>query len=272
MPHCTKIVAIINVTPDSFSDGGAYQSVEAALARIQVCVDEGADVLDIGAESTRPDAVLLDHAQEWERLQNVLPQAVAIARRAGKKVSVDTRHAMTAAKALELDVDMVNVQSGLDKPDMLAVLRSSRCPIVMMHHLGMPADPAVTLPVGSDVVREVSGALLCMADEMQMLGIARSRLICDVGIGFGKTGAQSVMLLAQAGRLRQLLKLPLYIGHSRKSFMGLVTDKPAPARDELTLAYSSMLMQQGVEWLRVHEVGQHVALRAQLMPDAGFVI
>ena len=272
MAHCTKIAAIINVTPDSFSDGGAYASVESALQRINQCINDGADVLDIGAESTRPDAVLIDAEQEWQRLQDVLPQAVVMAHRAGRKVSVDTRHATTVAKALNIGVDIINVQAGLEHPEMLSVLHDSACPIVMMHSLGLPANPDKTLPEGTDVVRVVVESLQCMADDLHVMGISRSRLIGDVGIGFGKAKTQSLILLAHAQRVQQLLKMPLYIGHSRKSFMSLITDKPSPQRDEVTLAYSSILMQQGVAWLRVHDVASHVRLRAAIAPDAGFVI
>lgn len=263
----TQIAGIINLTPDSFSDGGLVQGVDAALARVKQLCAEGADMVDIGAESTRPNAVLLDADEEWTRLEPVLAHAVAVAHDAGKQVSVDTRHAMTVARALDVGVDCINVQSGLEHRDMIAVLRDADCPVVMMHALTMPADPNVTLPANADVVAEVSNALHCMAEDLHLSGVARSRLIADVGIGFGKTPAQSLALLANAGKIQHQLGLPVYVGHSRKSFMKLVSDVEASQRDALTLAYSSMLLQQGVAWLRVHDVAGHVRLRDALHRD-----
>lgn len=264
MSFRTQIAGIINITPDSFSDGGQCATLDGALARVQACIEQGADVLDVGAESTRPDAALLDAQQEWARLQPVLSQAIIMAHRAGRKVSVDTRHAHTAAKALELGADTINVQAGLEHPEMLAVLRDSTCNVVMMHSLGVPANPDKTLPQTCDVVHEVTAALQCMADDMEVMGIARSRLLCDVGIGFGKTKVQSLMLMAHAGKIQHQLKMPLYVGHSRKSCLSLLTDAPPAQRDEVTLAYSSAMMLQGVAWLRVHDVARHTALRAIL--------
>lgn len=265
MSDTIHIVAIINVTPDSFSDGGLAASPEAALQRVQACIDEGADVLDIGAESTRPQAVLLDAEDEWQRLEPVLAQAVSMAHRAGRKVSVDTRHAATAAKALEAGVDIINVQAGLEHSDMAAVLRDSACKVVMMHHLGMPANPAVTIDEKADVVKEVTGALACMAEDIGVLGIAPSRLLCDVGIGFGKTKKQSLELIAHAGKIQHALGMPLYVGHSRKSFLTLFSDAQPQDRDELTLLCSGLLMAQGIRWLRVHDVARHVALKRALI-------
>jgi dihydropteroate synthase len=263
-PYKTQIAGIINITPDSFSDGGACVKAEDALARVVQLCEDGADMVDIGAESTRPDAVLLDAEEEWGRLSPVLDAAVRLAHDAKVKVSVDTRHALTAARALDVGVDVINVQSGLEQADMLAVLRDASCGVVMMHALTMPANPAVVMPPGCDVVAEVTDALACMADDLQLSGIARSRVIADIGIGFGKDAKQSLALIAGAHKIQHQLGLPLYVGHSRKSFMRLVTDAQAAARDDVTLAYSSLLMQQGVAWLRVHEVARHVTLRAAL--------
>ncbi len=263
-PYKTHIAGIVNITPDSFSDGGAYAQVDAALVRVaQLCVD-GADMIDIGAESTRPDAVLLDADQEWRRLEPILARAVEIAHDAQVRVSVDTRHSETVARALDVGVDVINVQVGLEHPSMVAVLRSTNCPVVMMHALGVPPLPDVTMPKDGDVVSGVVDALTCMADDLHLSGIARSRLWADVGIGFGKDARQSLALIGAAGKIQHHVGLPLYVGHSRKSFLRLVTDAQAAARDDVTLAYSSVLMQQGVAWLRVHEVARHVALRAVL--------
>ncbi len=256
----TKLVGIVNVTPDSFSDGGALQDKEAVLAYVRQLIADGADIVDLGAESTRPGAVAMSAEEEWKRLLPVLEPAIALCHAQGVGVSVDSYHPQTAEQAITLGVDMINDVGGGRDEAMLEVVRAADCQVIFMHSLSIPADKTVVLAEEEDpmaVIQSWAEALLSKCDRV---GIDRSRLVLDLGIGFGKTAVQSLTLL-NACDLLLPGGVPLYVGHSRKSFLGLFTDAPAAQRDELTLAFSAMLMQRGVDYLRVHDVAAHARLR-----------
>ena len=241
----TKLVGIVNITPDSFSDGGQNSSPEAALKTIEQMERDGADIIDIGAESTRPGATALTHEQEWERLSEVLPGLVNI-----MQFSIDTRHPQTAAKAIKLGADWVNDVSGFSNPDMIEAVRGSDCRLVVMHSLTVPADKNVILPLDSDPVELLMNWADIRFAELENAGIERSRLIFDPGIGFGKNAQQSLAIINGAERLKEL-GVPLLFGHSRKSFMG------AAAGDEETLKLSQLLADKGVDYIRVHDIKRH---------------
>lgn len=246
----TQLVGIVNVTPDSFSDGGQNFKAKDAIAHALQLIEQGAKVLDIGAESTRPNAVEISAEQEWERLQPVLEAVI------GKAViSVDTRHAETAKHALDLGVDWINDVSAASNEALLkAVANHKSANYVLMHSLTVPANPSIT--VEGDVVEEVLAFAKEKIGRLAQLGIAKERIIFDVGIGFGKTAEQSVELLERITEFN-VLGVALFVGHSRKSFMKLFTDAPAEERDALTLKYSKELAAKGVEYLRVHNVEMH---------------
>ena len=254
------LMGIVNLTPDSFSGDG--QLGGDALAHARALVDAGADILDIGAESTRPGAVALSAEEEWARLGPFLTVLVAQPWRSRVRLSIDTRHAATAAQVLALGVEMINDVGGLRDPAMLELLAAQACDCIVMHALTIPADAALVLP-DTDVV----AAMLAWQQEVMMrakaAGISEERLIFDPGIGFGKTPVQSLELVMQAAMLVAAGGHWL-IGHSRKSFLNVITSLPVQERDALTLGFSAVLAQAGVPYLRVHDVTGHQAMFARL--------
>lgn len=251
------LMGIVNVTPDSFSGDGMF--ADAAVRHAERLVIGGADIIDIGAESTRPWAEKLSADEEWARLDPVLSAIVAQRWRMRARLSVDTRHAQTAARALEFGVEMINDVGGLSDLDMLAILSAHECDIVVMNALDVPADQNKTLPVQCDVVAEILRWKQIVTQRAAAHGIAPQRLIYDPGIGFGKTPQQSLVLILSAVRLRESGGRWLY-GHSRKSFMKLLSEADSAARDDITLAFSAQLAHCGVDYLRVHAVARHAEL------------
>ena len=258
----TELVGILNITPDSFSDGGAFDTVESALAQAEAMIAQGVAVIDVGAESTRPGADSLTPQEEWQRLELILPEIIRKAHEATIRVSLDTHHAGVAEKGLEAGVDWINDVSGFTDPAMQKIVAQYDGPLVMMHALSIPADPAQVINNRLDPVTEVISFFQQQPEILEKEGIDSQRIILDPGIGFGKTAMQSLMLLARWQELRAL-GLPILMGHSRKSFFSLFTEKPAEERDELTLAFSSLLAMQGVDYLRVHNVASHARLLEQ---------
>lgn len=251
------IMGILNLTPDSFSGDGVMTA--QAVRRARAMVVAGADILDIGAESTRPGATPLSAAEEWTRLEPMLQGILAESWSEPVRLSIDTRHAETAAHALDKHVAMINDVGGLADEAMCEVLEEHECDVVVMHALGIPANPAVTLPVGCDVVAEILNWKEAAIKRAAAHGIAAHRLIFDPGIGFGKTAEQSLALIERAGELKASGGRWLY-GHSRKSFMKLFTDAPPEGRDALTREFSRKLAEAGIDYLRVHDVAGHVAM------------
>ncbi len=249
----TKLVAIINITPDSFSDGGEHFTPEKAVAAIQQAFSDGADVVDIGAESTRPGATPLTHTEEWARLEPVLKQLNIYPK--GGIISVDTRHAETARKALALGVHLINDVSGFQNADMINAVKSSHSKLVMMHSLSVPADKNIVMPEGVDVVHELISWAKARIAALENVGIAKNRLIFDPGIGFGKKPEQSQDILQRVEEF-SVLNVPLFIGHSRKSFLMLEAQTNAE-KDAATLAISRALAAKGIDYIRVHNVKLH---------------
>jgi dihydropteroate synthase len=248
-----EIVGILNITPDSFSDGGRFVECEAAIARAAELFDSGASVVDVGAESTRPSAQLITEDTEWERLEPVLAPLVNLARSVNKIISIDTRHESTAFRALDCGVKWINAVSGSASPALIDAIQRYDARLILMHHCGLPADPAQHIPLTRDPVTEVATWVKEKLVEVTALGLPSEKLILDPGIGFGKTAAQSIDLLHGIAELSSL-GADLLIGHSRKSFMKLFTDRPAVERDLETHCVSFFLCDSGVRYLRVHEV------------------
>ncbi len=259
----TQLVGILNITPDSFSDGGRYDVPEAAYRHAEQLIKDGAEVLDIGAESTRPGAAPLSAEEEWQRLGPVLPDIVRLAQQQHVLVSVDTRHAATAKAAILVGADWINdVSGGADDALLYHVAEAPEVRYVLMHSLGVPADKAVHLPEGCDPVVEVNDWFERQMTRLESIGIARERMILDPGIGFGKTATQSLTLLWHCPVLKRA-DIPLLFGHSRKSCFRLISEDLV-RRDSLTLLASSYLMQQEVAYIRVHEIHAHATLRETL--------
>lgn len=249
------MVGIINVTPDSFSDGGLALSPEAAVERARELSEEGAHVLDIGAESTRPHAQLLTAEEEWARLG---PALAAIGKalpsfKTKPLLSVDTRHGETAERALVFGVDWVNDVMGLESAFMKEVLRKSSCRVVIMHSLGVPASPHAVLPDDRSSIEFVHEWFKWKLGELEKMGLSTDRVIIDPGIGFGKTAEQSWEIIEKINRFDDL-GCELLVGHSRKSFLSTITAKAAAARDQETAKVSAHLGRCGVDYLRVHNV------------------
>lgn len=245
-----QIMGIVNVTPDSFSDGGRWQGEDRLAARIDQLLAEGADLIDVGGESTRPFARPVGEAEELAR---VLPAVRAVRRRSAVPVSVDTTKAAVARAALEEGADLINDISALrHDPAMVAVVRDSGCRVVVMHMLGTPGDMQLA-PHYEDVVAEINRFLAGRIAWLEEQGVDRSRVIVDPGLGFGKTLAHNLDILRNVAAFKQH-GCPLLIGHSRKSFLGRLLDLEVAERDPATAVVSALLAGRGVDILRVHDV------------------
>lgn len=251
----TTLVGILNLTPDSFSDGGMYASANAAYAHAVRMVEEGAGVIDIGAESTRPGAVAIAPEEEWRRLEPVLTRLASAGLHV--KISVDTRHPETARRAIALGVDWVNDVSGCTSQEMVNVVRQSACRLVVMHSLTVPASKEVVLPDDVDPVATVRTWFQEKLQNLMRVGITAERIIFDPGIGFGKTAVQSLELIRRADELH-VPGTQLLFGHSRKSFLSPQNNLSIEEKDEATCTVSAYLAEKGVDYLRVHNVAANL--------------
>lgn len=246
-----QLLGIINLTPDSFSDGGLLPTPQAAYRRAAELVEAGADVLDLGAESTRPGAVPVSAAEELRRLLPALRRIV----RLGVPVSVDTCKPDVAAAALDEGAGVINDVTGLAHPAMRALAARRRVPVVIMHMRGTP-QTMQRAPRYRDVVAEVRRDLLAAAHRAQRDGVARARIILDPGIGFGKTARHNLLLLQGLPRL-VATGYPILVGPSRKGFLAKILGTQAPAeRVWGTAAVAALAVAAGVRFLRVHDVAQ----------------
>jgi dihydropteroate synthase len=246
----TRVMGVLNVTPDSFSDGGQFLEPERAVERARAIEAEGADLLDVGAESTRPGAAELSEDAEWARLEPVLRRLVDSTR---LPISVDTRHAPVARRALEAGADLVNDVSGLRDPAMRALLARTGAPAIVMHMRGTPETMQQDLRYG-DVRGEVFGALAEVTAQAIADGVDPERILIDPGFGFGKSAEQNLELLAHLGEFRAL-GYPIVVGASRKSFLGRVLDEENPdGRLEAGLAAAALAAEHGAAYVRTHDV------------------
>lgn len=244
------LMGIVNATPDSFSDGGRFLDPEAAVAHAFRLAEEGADLVDLGGESTRPGAPAVPVEEELRRVVPVVARLRA--RGFALPISVDTTKAEVARAALAAGADLVNDVQGLADPALAAVVAAAGAPAVVMHTRGTPADMAGRAVYG-DVVREVATELQAAVARAEAAGVQRDRIILDPGIGFAKTPEHGLELLARLEELRAL-GFPLLVGPSRKSFIGKVTGAPVGDRLPGTLAAVTACVLAGVEFLRVHDV------------------
>ena len=258
--HIPLWMGIINVTPDSFSDGGQFTAWHTVQSQLDAMLAAGVNIIDIGAESTRPGATPLDTTEEWQRLQPIL-QSLAetyFNQLLRPLFSIDTYHVETAANALAWGTDIINDVSGLTDPEMLALARDSDCDWIAMHHVTVPADSRFTLTPQQDPYSDIEHWLLHQLDKWDQAGLDLSRIIFDPGIGFGKDGLQSLMVLRQAARFRQH-GVRVLVGHSRKSFMKNFSKLDTVDKDMVTVGASLALCEQGVDIIRVHNVPAHIA-------------
>ncbi len=252
-----RLLGVVNLTPDSFSDGGLYLSADAAVDHALRLIEEGADLLDLGAESTRPGggvygggARSVPAAEELERL---LPVLERLRPQVDVPISIDTRKAEVARASLALGADLINDVSALGDPEMAGVVAAAGCPIILMHSRGDLATMQNGISF-RNVVQEVADELEMLRDRAVEAGIRRDRVLFDPGLGFGKTAAQNLELVRGCGAL-SALDAPLVIGASRKSFIGELTGAPPEDRLDGSLAAAAWAAFGGTALLRVHDVG-----------------
>ena len=260
----TKLVGILNITPDSFSDGGKFDGIEDALAQTQKLVEEGAQMIDIGAESTRPGATPITSEQEIARIKDILPAIIAQVKNHDQEieVSIDSYHFETIKFAYEAGVDIINDVSGLKDEKIVDFIAKNGIKTILMHSLSVPADPNIIVNSALGVAEEVLGWAVAKSKELQGKGVQKSQLIFDPGIGFSKDNQQSIRILKNIN-IYKALEMPIYVGHSKKRFLDDVykdlvanNDKEQimAARSLKTAMISAFLAQNDVDYLRVHDV------------------
>jgi dihydropteroate synthase len=250
----TLVMGVLNVTPDSFSDGGEFEDPISAVEHGRQMVADGAAIIDVGGESTRPGA---DEVSPAEEIARVRPVVSTLARDFGVPVSVDTRHASVARAAVEAGASIVNDVSGFRDAEMINVALDCDAGLVIMHMLGEPKTMQAE-PRYGDVVDDVGRYLLGRARTLEELGVAHERICIDPGIGFGKTLEQNLELLR---RLHELATYgyPVLVGSSRKSLIGMVLGEPDPKqRLEGSLAIAAWSAAHGADIVRVHDVNETV--------------
>ncbi|WP_435007473.1 dihydropteroate synthase [Tundrisphaera lichenicola] len=252
-----RVMGILNVTPDSFSDGGQSATLDDAIRTAERLVAEGADILDIGGESSRPGAEVVPVEEELAR---VIPVVEAIASRFSVPISIDTAKPEVARRALDAGAVIINDIRGLDDPELAEVVAGSQAAVVLMHMQGTPQTMQDD-PHYDDVVREVVEDLERRVDRAEALGIARERIAIDPGIGFGKTFEHNLELLRNLEAFARI-GCALLVGTSRKGFLGQITGRPRNDRAVASAASALAAVAGGAGIVRVHDVGTTVdALR-----------
>jgi dihydropteroate synthase len=252
-PGRTVVMGILNVTPDSFSDGGLFLAPELAIAQAKQMIAEGADIIDIGAESTRPygGAVAVPAEEELARLKPILPAVIDL----GAPISIDTMKANVAAWALDAGAAIANDVWGLQRdPDMARVISEYNTPVVIMHNREA-VDPSI------DIMADIEAFFARSLDVADRAAVPRDRIVLDPGIGFGKTPEQSMTAIARLSRLKSF-GLPLLVGASRKRFIDAVVPSPPNRRVGGSIASHLLAVENGAAIVRVHDVAETVqALR-----------
>jgi dihydropteroate synthase len=247
------VMGIVNVTPDSFSDGGHFHHLDTALAHAEKLLADGADILDIGGESTRPGAAFVS---EEEEICRVIPVIKAL-QSLNVPLSIDTRKSAVMRAALDVGVDLVNDISALEDEGALELVAKSNAAICLMHMQGDPHNMQVT-PAYLDVVAEVSAYLAVRRDAALAAGISLHRLLLDPGFGFGKTLEHNIALFKALPGMQEQLATPLLIGVSRKSMLGQITGQTVADRMPASIAAALMAAHAGAAVVRVHDVRETV--------------
>lgn len=252
-----KILGILNITPDSFSDGNPEQTAQEAADAAEMMIAQGADAVDIGAESTRPDATPLGWEEEWARLEPVL-QAISD-KGLNFPISIDSYHAETVERALEFaQVQFINDVNGFKDIAMCKVAAKAvdrGVKLIAMHSLTVPADKEIT--INGDATEELENWMQSLAAKLNNFQIPLKNVIFDIGIGFGKTAEQSIELVKNIDDLAAMahqMGAEMLVGHSRKSFLEKFTDKKSENRDFETAIFTSFLATQNVDYVRVHNI------------------
>ncbi|WP_050461301.1 dihydropteroate synthase [Herbaspirillum autotrophicum] len=251
--HKPLVMGILNVTPDSFSDGGNFYSLEFALSRAEQMIADGVDIIDIGGESTRPGIAPLSLDEE---LRRVMPVIYAL-RDCGKPLSIDTYKPQVMREALLADVDMINDINGFRAPGAIEAVADSDAGLCIMHMQGEP-QTMQQQPVYADVVQEVTAFLQQRVTALEAGGVRRERLCIDPGFGFGKSLEHNLALLTHTRQMIDTLQLPLLAGMSRKSMIGALTGKPLEQRLAGSIGAALAAAAQGAMIIRVHDVAETV--------------
>jgi dihydropteroate synthase len=257
-----RVMAVVNATPDSFFDGGRWMAPESddpnTSVVLRICrswVEQGADILDVGGESTRPGSKPVGVETELRRVLPLIERLAADEVTARAAISIDTRHAAVARTALGAGAAIVNDVSGLADPEMAAVAAEAGAGLVIGHLRGEPADMQEHVHF-DDVVGEVEAELCASVDRALAAGVRRENIVVDPCIGFGKTAEQSAALTASGARLREGTGCPVLIGVSRKSFLGRITGRPVGERMLASVAAGMVAVAHGASILRVHDVSE----------------
>jgi len=257
----TKIVGILNITPDSFSDGGKFSSLENAVLQLKKMIDEGVDIIDIGAESTRPNATPISAQEEWSRLEKILPTLIfEIKKHPQIKSSIDSYHFENIKKSHQLGIDIVNDVSGLVDEKIIDFVAQNNITTILMHNLAIHANRDLivnkNLDINKEIIRFAQNKIAALGEK----GIKKSQLIFDPGIGFAKDASQSIGILKNINSYR-VLGLPIYVGHSKKRFLNDLDIEGDLAKK--TLAVSKYLIDCDVDFIRVHDIADHKKLFSQ---------
>jgi len=247
------VMGILNVTPDSFSDGGRHHALEFAVEGAEQMIRDGVDIIDIGGESTRPGSPSVPVEEE---LRRVMPVIYAL-RELGVPLSIDTCKPEVMREAIIAGADMINDINGFRAPGALEAVRDSDCGLCVMHMQGTPQDMQAQ-PDYADVVGEVTAFLRARCDALIAEGVARERITIDPGFGFGKTVAHNVALLRSISNMQRELGLPVLAGLSRKSMIGAITGRPLDERLAGSLGGALAAVAQGARIVRVHDVAETV--------------
>lgn len=241
-------MGVVNVTPDSFSDGGRYVTISQAKAHINQLIVEGADILDIGGESTRPGSKPVDMAEELNRVMSVIDYAIS----QNIPVSIDTTKPEVMQAALEAGVSLINDVNALQTPGTLETVATSNAMVCLMHKQGQP-DTMQCAPEYNDVISDVKTFLKRRVEAAVSTGIIAARIMIDPGFGFGKTLEHNLMLLQQLSQFLSM-KLPILVGISRKSMLGTITGNAVDDRKYASVAAALIAADKGARILRVHDV------------------
>lgn len=247
------VMGILNVTPDSFSDGGRFDRLESAISHAEQMIAEGVDIIDIGAESTRPGVMPLPDGEELNRL---LPVLYAL-RDCGKPISVDTRNPTVMREALLAGADMINDVSGFRNPEAVEAVAESDCGLCIMHMQNNPEDMQ-DAPYYQNVVKEVSDVFAEAIARLQERGISRHRICIDPGFGFGKNLPHNIELFKKLEYFKEHMNLPVLVGVSRKSMVGQLIGKPVQERLAGSVAAALCAAARGADIVRVHDVAETV--------------
>jgi dihydropteroate synthase len=260
-----KIVGILNLTPDSFSDGGKYFNEETALFHLTEMMLSGVDIVDIGAESTRPNAQILQAQEEISRLENILPKLISAVKNFNKihhkniQTSIDSYHLETIIFAHKIGVEIINDVSGLIDEKIIDYIAQNNLTAILMHNLAIHSNHDLIVNRDLNVVDEIINWGQQKIAYLTSKKIQKSQLIFDPGIGFAKNSTQSIRILKNINALR-VLNLPIYVGHSKKSFLDAINIPSQPNLDRTakTLIISQYLAQKNVDYLRVHDVKENI--------------